>query len=303
MHWWTELGFPDAFDLGRDGFFPRPGQVVKYYRERKMNDKGKSWTQKNLAKTLELTDNGVRDIENRDVGMDDFGRRQFLCKLFGIPPLLLGIMMPGEVEALLEKQRNAISAEPHSAPSTASRKHVLDIKEYQDQFAGLWTASLAEQSPLATALAIVDELYRELPHATQERTQIQGLLCDYHQLIAMELCDQRNYDAAIEHLNKAFRLAEFEDEQKALVFKRRGDTLWKGDRIDEALDDFERAWQFEKNLPNNLRGSILDEEFLATLKKHLQPLVRREWIIIRTDREDISPGIEREQAIKHHLWV
>ncbi len=117
MHWWVELGYPDAFDLGKDGFFPRPGQVVKYYRERKMDDKGKAWTQKGLAKTLGLTDNAVRGIENRDVGMDDVDRRQFLCKLFDIPPILLGIVTLAEIELLLEKPRKANSAVVLSTPS------------------------------------------------------------------------------------------------------------------------------------------------------------------------------------------
>ena|SRR5579864_1778998 len=96
MYWWVELDYPDAFDLGKDGFFPRPGQVVKYYRERTMDDKGKPYTQKVFGKVLGISDNAVRDIENRDAGMDDFGRRQFCCKLFGIPPILLGIMTPGD---------------------------------------------------------------------------------------------------------------------------------------------------------------------------------------------------------------
>src|SRR5439155_17536394 len=87
----------------------------------------------------------------------------------------------------------------------------------------------------------------------------QRVVCYYHPFISMGWCEERNYDVAIEHLNKAFRLAESDDGQKALVFKLRGDTLWKVDRVDEALSDFERAWQFEKKLPNNLRGSILLE--------------------------------------------
>src|SRR5216110_851598 len=151
MYWWIGLGYPDAFDLNRDGFFPRPGQVVKYYRERKMDDKGKAWTQKNLAKTLGLTDNGVRDIENRDVGMDDFGRRQFLCKLFNIPPILLGLMTPADVELLLEKHRQANSTVPLSTPHATGRK-LINVMEYREQLAGLLAAwrSTARQSPLAT---------------------------------------------------------------------------------------------------------------------------------------------------------
>ena len=139
IYWWIELGYPDAFDLGKDGFFPRPGQVVKYYRERKMDDKGKAWTQKNLAKTLGLTDNGVRDIENRDVGMDDFDRRQLLSKLFGIPPLSLGIITPGEIDVFLEKQRKANKTVVLSTPTSTSRKLTIDTKEYGEQLRILWT--------------------------------------------------------------------------------------------------------------------------------------------------------------------
>src|SRR5262249_52632137 len=153
---------------------------------------------------------------------------------FGIPPVLLGVMTPDEIEGLLEKhqQNNAVT---RSTSTATSHKHAIDIGEYQEQFAGLWAASLAEQNPLSTALAIVDELYRELPYASHQQADIQGLLCDYHQLISMEWCEQSDYDVAIEHLNKALYLAASGEEQQALVLKRRGDTLWKADRIDEAL--------------------------------------------------------------------
>jgi Tfp pilus assembly protein PilF len=67
--------------------------------------------------------------------------------------------------------------------------------------------------------------------------------------MAEELCDQGNYDAAIEQLHQASRSAGLGDERKALVFKNRGLTLWKADRVDEALYDFERAWHLEKKLP------------------------------------------------------
>lgn len=63
MSWWVELGYP-LFEVGKSGF-PRAGQVVKYYRERKMDDKGRSWTQKALAKVLGITENAVRDREQR----------------------------------------------------------------------------------------------------------------------------------------------------------------------------------------------------------------------------------------------
>lgn len=311
MYWWAELGYPDAFDLGKDGFFPRPGQVVKYYRERKMDDKGKAWTQKNLARTLGLTDNGVRDIENRDVGMD-FDRRQFLCRLFGIPPLLLGIMTPDEIAGLLEQQRKANSTIVTSAAGAPSRKHAIDIKEYQERLAGLFArhVSTAGLSPLATALVSVDELYRELPLASQEQLDMQGLLCDYHQFIAILFQEQCNYDAAIEHLNKAFRLAEFGEEQKALIFQERGLTLWKADRVDESLDDFGQAWQFEKKLPNNLRGLFILESGRARAQKADTKQARSEVLrsidvvggIIRANRQEEDPHLTLLDLDCYHLY-
>src|SRR5262249_33638583 len=147
-----------------------------------------------------------------------------------------------------------------STASATSRKHTIDIQAYQEQLANLFASTIhREQRPISTALASIDELYRELPHTSQEQPQIQSLLCDYHQFISLLFCDQCHYDVAIEHLNKAFRFAEFGDEQKALVFGRRGLTLWKADRVDESLKDFGKAWQFEKKLPNNLRGILLLE--------------------------------------------
>jgi tetratricopeptide (TPR) repeat protein len=309
MYWWVELGYPDAFDLGKDGFFPRPGQVVKYYRERKMDDKQKAWTQKSLAKTLGLTDNGVRDIENRDIGMD-FDRRQFLSKLFGIPPILLGIVTLDEIAVLLEKQRKADTPGIISTPTATGRKHTVDIQEYQGRLAGLLAAIQNGQSSLSTALANVDELYRQLAYVSQEQSDIQRLLCDYHRFISMEWCEQRNYDQAIDQLNKAFRLAECDDVQKALVFKLRGDTLWKANRIDEALEDFEGAWELEKKLPNNLRGSILLESARpkaqrATTKQEQREVLRSIDVvggIIRAGRQEADPHLIRLDVDCYHLY-
>ncbi len=312
MYWWVELGYPDAFDLGKDGFFPRPGQVVKYYRERKMDDKGKAWTQKNLAKTLGLTPNGVGDIENRDVGMDDFDRRQFLCKLFGIPPILLGIVTLDEITLLLEKQRKANNTGVISTPTVTSRKHAIDVKEYQKQLARLFAThvSTAVQSAISTALVSVDELYHELPHTSQEQPQIQSLLCDYHQFISILLCEHCNYDGAIEHLNKASRFAEFGDEQKALVFQERGLTLWKANRLDEALCDFGRAWQLEKKLPNNLRGLFLLESGRARAQNAETKQERAEVLrsidlvgsIIRANRQEEDPHLTQLDLDCYHLY-
>jgi hypothetical protein len=54
MCWWSELGYP-SFEEGKGGF-PRTGQVVKHYRENKMDDAGRAWTQKRLAEVLDVTE-------------------------------------------------------------------------------------------------------------------------------------------------------------------------------------------------------------------------------------------------------
>ena len=47
QHSWIEQEFP-AFDAGPDGF-PRPGQVIRHFRQKKLKANGKPWTQRDLA--------------------------------------------------------------------------------------------------------------------------------------------------------------------------------------------------------------------------------------------------------------
>src|SRR5436305_5797369 len=42
MFWWVELGYPNAFEMGKGGF-PKAGQVIKYYREKTMDHEGKPY--------------------------------------------------------------------------------------------------------------------------------------------------------------------------------------------------------------------------------------------------------------------
>jgi transcriptional regulator with XRE-family HTH domain len=261
MYWWVALGYPNAFDLGKDGIFPRSGQVVKYYRERKKDDKGRAWTQNNLATTLGVTETMIRNIENKDAGMS-FERRQFLSNLFGIPPILLGIITKDQIDQLLKEKGIILLFPPSQHVAVPTHQLTIDVKEYREQLNRLWFTKInqAAHGLLPVALTTMDALYRELPHISQERPQIQSLLCDYHQFIANLLADQRHYDAAIESLDKASGFAKMlEDEKKALVFKRKGNILFLANRIEDAVLDFERAWQFEKKLSNNFRGSILLE--------------------------------------------
>jgi hypothetical protein len=87
MCWWIDLGYP-AFEEGKGGF-PRTGQVIKHYREKKKDEAGHAWTQIKLAKHLKISAKGAGDIENRDAGLPDMDRRRHLCEWFAIPAPLL----------------------------------------------------------------------------------------------------------------------------------------------------------------------------------------------------------------------
>jgi tetratricopeptide (TPR) repeat protein len=270
MSWWVELGYP-PFDEGKGGF-PKTGQVVKYYRERKKDDKGKPYTQKAFAKVLGISDIAVREIENRDVGMD-FERRQFLSKLFNIPPILLGVVTLEQINKILEEKGITLSAlltpvKPSqrtvmvSTPVSTVPKLVVDVNEYRQQLVSCWNTHYSHDAygGLADTLWRTSMLYQELPHVSpKERRQLHELLCSYHQLAANLSRDRQLYDDAVIHLNKAFQMAKLlrNDELKALVLFSRGWIFWSAHRVDHAVIDFQKARMYERNLPCYLNSPIL----------------------------------------------
>ena len=79
-----------AFEVGSDGF-PRPGQVVRHFRQLKLKVDGRPWTQRDLARALGKQELAIRDMELRDVGLNDIARRRLLADLLDIPPILFGL--------------------------------------------------------------------------------------------------------------------------------------------------------------------------------------------------------------------
>jgi tetratricopeptide (TPR) repeat protein/DNA-binding XRE family transcriptional regulator len=309
MSWWVELGYP-PFEEGKGGF-PRAGQVVKYYRERKRDDKGRPWTQKGLAKVLGISENAVRDIENRDAGME-FERRQFLCKLFDIPPILLGIITIEQIEEILRERGNSLSsfvmpeklAHVTISSSTATTPRLtLDVAAYREKLISYWKTDYSQSAHevVGDIMCRISALYQELPYARSKdyRCQLQGLLCDYHQFTGHLLRDRQRYDDAITHLNKAFQLVKSlgNPEQKALVLFSRGYILWNANRIKEAIVDFENAGQYRQQLPYYLNGSILLFSGLTQAlsaktekeQKEAQSLIDQGGNIARTHRKEKSP--------------
>jgi len=237
-----------------------------------MDDKGKPYTQKAFAKVLGISDIAVREIENRDVGMD-FERRQFLCKLFHIPPILLGVVTLEQITKLLEEKGLPLSAlltpvEPAqrsvtiSTPVSTAPTLVVDVNEYQQQLVSYWNTYYSHDAYacLADTIWRTSMLYQELPHvSSRQRRQLYELLCSYHQLAAHLARDRQLYDDAVIHLNKAFRMAKLlrNDELQALVLFSRGYIFWSSHRIDDAASDFQKAKLYEHRLPCYLTSPIL----------------------------------------------
>jgi tetratricopeptide (TPR) repeat protein/DNA-binding XRE family transcriptional regulator len=265
MFWWVELGYPDAFEMGKGGF-PKAGQVIKYYREKTMDHEGKPYTQAYLAKVLGISDHAVREIENKEVGID-YDRRQFLTKLFNIPPILLGVVTIEQINELLAERGVSpfivSPVEPSRSPSHINaRKDAINSEEYDTLLTRLWESdpySGTAFGDIALAQLAIDAFYHELPHVTaEELPHLYKLLCGYHQFVGNTLRDQEDYAGAVVHLNKALRFAELLENNhlRALVLHRKAIALEEaGDMVNAALA-YQQAHQLEGELPLTINGAI-----------------------------------------------
>ena len=318
--WWVELGHP-SFAPGTDGFFPRTGEVVKYYRERKMDDKGKAWTQEALARVLGISEQAVRDIENKDAGMDH-DRRHFLSRVFGIPPILFGIVTVAEIIEMVEQQKEKTAGPVFSPSLWTPHKAIIDTTEYRERLGTYWGAhhSHVAHRSITDSLLRIDTLYREFPRVrTEEWPQLQKLLCDYHQFVGNLLRDHQDYNTAIEHLEKAYRMAQTlkNNELKVLVLHRKGLALegvivshgLNANRINDAVCIYTEARQYEKALPDNLRGEMLLEAGLVGAMAAQTDKDRKAAIalcdiagsIARTGKKEEDPHFLRFNSDRYHL--
>jgi hypothetical protein len=252
MEWWEEMGYP-PFEAGRNGF-PRTGEVIKYYRERKVTSTGElMFSQKDVATILGLKRyQSYADIENHDAEINP-DRRELLCGLFGIPPLLLKVV--------------TLEQAIHTATSI-SQSRALDLEEFRQYLRIAWQSdhTYCAQHMLPEILMRIDSLYDALPLANvPAKAQIHELLCDYHLFVANLLRDQQQYPAAIRHLNKAYLTADAlnSNERRALIHFRRSNIFGDAKDIAKALTDIEQANLHQTKLPYYLHGPILIEAGLA----------------------------------------
>jgi tetratricopeptide (TPR) repeat protein len=254
---WGEQGLP-AFDVGPDGF-PRPGQVLRHFRQTKLRADGKPWTQRDLAQVLGKQELAIRDLELRDTGLNDISRRRFLAHLFDIPPLLLGLA------TLPSSSSKSLQGTP--APKVLIVSDQIDLEEVRDQLTGFWTQNTgASQEVLMTLDSTLKRLYERYPTTTSyDRLEVVTALCELHIHAANLLRDRGKFGKSLEHLNKTKDLNTLlqEHELQADVLYRRGGVYLEKGELALALDDYHAAEQKLTHVSSPLQAAVLLETALS----------------------------------------
>src|SRR6266487_372062 len=257
--WWIKLGFP-AFDAGPDGF-PRPGQVIRHFRLQKLKADGKPWTQRDVAQVLGKQELAIRDMELRDIGLNNISRRRFLAHLFNIPPILLGLT------TISQQSRVRRQGTPVSAPKVLSVSEHIDLEEVRDRLTGFWTQNDgASQEVFATLDTTLKRLYERYPTTlSYERVEVVTALCELHIHAADLLRDRGRFSKSLEHLNRTKDLNTLlkEDELLADVLYRRGGLYLEKGEIALALDNYHAIEQKLANISPPLQAAVLLETALS----------------------------------------
>jgi tetratricopeptide (TPR) repeat protein/transcriptional regulator with XRE-family HTH domain len=257
--WWVKQGFP-MFDADPDGF-PRPGQVIRHFRQRKLKADGKPWTQRDLAQVLGKQELAIRDLELRDIGLNDISRRRFLTHLFDIPPLLLGLA------AVPQQYNTSRQSASIPAPTALSVSKHIDLEEVRDKLTGFWTKNVCDpQDVLMPIDSLLKKLYERYPTtASHERLEVVTALCELHIHASNILRDRGRFSKSLEHLNKTQDLNTIlqEPELQADVLYRRGGVYLEKREIALALDDYHAAEQVLPNVSAPLQAAVLLETALS----------------------------------------
>lgn len=260
--WWVEQGFP-AFEAGSDGF-PRPGQIIRYFRQAKHKADGESWTQHDLAQVLGKQDLAVREMELKDIGLNDISRRRFLAHLLSIPPLLLGLAtIP---------QHCSIHAQdiPVHTPKALSGSKRIDLEEVRDKLTQFWIKNSGTSQDVLTLIAsTLKGLYERYPTTgSHERLEVITSLCELHIHAANILRDRGKFSKSLEHLNKTKDLSDLleEHELKADILYRRGGVYLEQGRVSLALKDYHTAERVITAVSPPLQAAVLLEAALSEAK-------------------------------------
>ncbi len=202
---------------------------------------------------------------------EDKSRRWALAKLLQIPPFLLGIK---SLQDLLDMEQ--IQSGNHLVGSAKATSHPFDLPEYQTTLLSYWKKhrlylSIDIEAGVEKRIAALEKEY--IYGSKDAKRTIATLLCGYQMLASNIATDQRDFDNAVVHLNKAYavatesRLVKLQGAcllRRGWALKERGEEYTMQCNIPAALEDlafatkdFRLALTLASKLSAGVQGSIL----------------------------------------------
>jgi transcriptional regulator with XRE-family HTH domain len=185
--------------LQSDGF-PIAGMIIELFLIRK------GWSQAELARELGLSHVMVHKILKHNAAIE-LERRRFLCKLLGIPPILLGLGTLEQLHEFFRENEPVKDIQPvtHQEQTTRSTvyRHILDT--VYKQSIGLTGLPLLEKVEY-----VIQNLDKDTPHEVNERDKrkLLYLKWEFHRqataIYSNFLC---NANKARRHINSALDIA------------------------------------------------------------------------------------------------
>ncbi|MBV9022110.1 MAG: hypothetical protein JOZ71_15535 [Ktedonobacteraceae bacterium] len=250
--WWEQEGY-SPFEAGPDGY-PRPGQVIRWYRERKMktlaDGRHKPWTQADLAQACDppISEESVNRMERQNKGLDSMKRREALSFMLSIPPALLGL------DGLSHEVGMPLSLPAIHLPTLKVDTALLQT--YRSKQTRLFTGYYTHdgQEALSEVSWWISHLHEEVLPVASGANLLEALAIEslYHDFIMNVAHQQRDDETALSHVNASLSLAQGagNEEAIAVALLRRASALQGQSLISEAKQDIDGALLHLKRAAN-----------------------------------------------------
>lgn len=296
----------DACSLSSNQQAQRPGQVIKEYRIKKKKDDGSSWTQKDLATLLKISEKSVRSMENHDVGLDSLARRELLITILDIPPTLMGL----DELHLFEKPPLAKPAKPRLATHITLNQQKLT--RYQMSIPSIWEAQYSGSVSLKAVEKVIHDLRNRVAYVTvSQQERIRELLYHYHQLALDIARDQGDLETALAHADLSITLAQKLENKEflAAALYRRGLTHFDRGNFPAAACDLGDALPLASHVRSQLKGMVYMEagRFHAYIaqsnidKLHARKLLDQTELIVRRDQLENDGSYVKLDSGRYHI--
>ncbi len=253
---WWHLEYP-SLDAGSDDL-PHPGQVVQFFRERRMktlpDGTQEHWSQSDLGQALDpqLTREAICQMENRNASLDSITRRRALSFLLNIPPSLLGLDTLTHISSI-------------AVPAIHIPRTSLDdvtLVKYQSAQAHFWTDYFTNhgQSAVGKASQWIACLNDTISLANEmQKHKLVAMQSRYYGFIANVLLEQRNYSIALPHADMSVLLSEQTDDCDLIgaALLRRSLVYFKEGNFTQAREDIDKALSISKHAGQHVRGHVL----------------------------------------------